>query len=156
MLRILRLVLVLAFVLPALAQCQSNTATVSREQFRSLDWIAGRWRGSGGNYPAFYEEYRFRDDSTIAQHNYTDSTFTTATDSSLIAWRNGSIVSGWPLGRYVVTEFQSTSLRFLKKGAARAGHTFAMVSRDQWTATLHPENAAALPVVYTMRRLPQP
>ena len=36
-----------------------TTAAVSLDEFRQLQWIAGTWRGSGGAYPAFYEEYRF-------------------------------------------------------------------------------------------------
>ena len=69
----------------------SAPAVVSLDQFRQLDWIVGSWQGSGGAYPAFFEEYRIVDDSTIQMRALSDSTFSVATDSSWIEFRNGQI-----------------------------------------------------------------
>src|SRR5688572_24293594 len=77
----------------ATAPATVQPATVSAEQFASLSWLIGDWRGSGGQYPAFYESYRMLNDTTMEQRNYSDSTFRTATDSALIVLSGGSAVS---------------------------------------------------------------
>lgn len=128
-------------------------ARVTREQFRSMDWLIGRWIGSGGNYPVFYEEYRFQDDSTIIQRSFADSTFSAATDSSFLAWRNFIVMSGNPPGEYIATAFRNRDLRFVRQGAAFAGYGFYNVVGDQWTAAIYPENRQAEPTRYTMRRV---
>lgn len=134
------------------AASQSPAATVSREQFKQLEWIAGTWRGSGGAYPAFFEEYRFVDDTTIRMRAFADSTLRTVTDSSVIAWRDGKIQSR----DNVVVEFSPTSVRFKRPSATAGGHTFTRVSADEWTATLHPAQSGGQATVYVMRRIGAP
>ena len=131
------------------AASQSPAATVTREQFKQLEWIAGSWRGSGGAYPAFFEQYRFVSDTTILMRAFADSTLRTATDSSVISWRGGGIHSGGN----VVVEFSPTSVRFSQPGATAGGYTFTRVSADEWTATLHPAKAGGQATVYVMRRI---
>jgi hypothetical protein len=132
---------------------QPGPANVSRQQFRELRWIAGTWRGSGGAYPAFFEEYKVLDDSTIKMRSFSDSTLRVPTDSSMIEWRNGSVQSRSASRTYVVVTFTPSSVRFARPGAAAGGHTFTRVSADEWTATLHPAAAGGQPTVYTMRRI---
>ena len=121
--------------------------TVSLDEFRQLQWIAGAWRGSGGAYAAFYEEYRLVDDSTIQMRAFADSTFGAANDSSRIELRNGTVRSG----DYVVVALTPDSIRFAQTG--RGGHTFTRTSADEWTATLHPSTTGGQATVYIMRRL---
>ncbi len=128
-------------------QAEPVAVTVSPEEFRQLQWIAGTWRGSGGAYPAFYEEYRVVDDSTIQMRAFPDSTFSAATDSSRIELRNGSVRNG----DYVVVALTPDSIRFAQAG--RGGHTFTRTSADEWTATLHPSTPDGQATVYIMRRL---
>jgi hypothetical protein len=135
------------------ASSSPSAATVSREQFKQLEWIAGTWRGSGGAYPAFFEEYRFLNDTTILMRSLADSTLRTATDSSLIEWRGGTIRSGSDRSPSVAFEFSSTSVRFNQPGASTGGHTFTRVSADEWTATLHPAASGGQATVYVMRRI---
>ena len=136
----------------AASQSPHPPATVSREQFKQLEWLAGTWRGSGGAYAAFFEEYRFIDDTTIRMRSFADSTLRTATDSSVIAWRDGKIESG----SNVVVEFSPTSVGFKRPGATAGGHTFTRVSADEWTATLHPATGGGQATVYVMRRIGPP
>ena len=133
---------------------QSPPATVSRDQFKQLEWIAGTWRGSGGAYPAFFEQYRFINDTTILMRSFADSTLRATTDSSVIAWRGGAIRSGSDRSPSVVVEFSPTSVRFMQPGAAAGGYTFTRVSADEWTATLHPTTSGGQATVYVMRRIP--
>lgn len=134
-------------------EAESAAVTVSPEEFRQLQWIAGTWRGSGGAYPAFYEEYRILDDSTIQMRAFSDSTLSAATDSSWIELRNGTVRSRGGERAYVAVALTPGSVRFAQPGVALGGHTFALTSADEWTATLHPSRPDGEPTVYTMRRL---
>ena len=134
-------------------QAEPAPVAVSLAEFRQLHWIDGTWRGSGGAYPAFFEEYRVLDDSTIQMRGFTDSTLSVTNDSSRIEWRNGTIRSGGSERSYVAVEFTATTIRFARPGVPLGGHTFANKSPDEWTATLHPSRPDGQPTVYTMRRL---
>lgn len=127
-------------------------APVSAEQFASLGWLIGDWRGSGGQYPAFYESYRLLNDSTIEQRAFSDSTFTTATETSEIALRAGAIqsLSGGTV-RNVVTRISGDSVFFARPN--RAGGEFVWVKGPdgQWTAILG--GAGGARTVYEMRRI---
>jgi hypothetical protein len=137
---------------PCATQAQSPAAHVTRQQFHQLQWIVGSWRGGGGAYPAFFEEYRVIDDSTLQMRAYSDSTFRVATDSSTIEWRTASVQSRSARSTYVAIELAPTSVRFIRPGMTSGGHTFARVSADEWTATLHPSAPGGRATVYTMRR----
>ena len=127
--------------------------TVTLDEFRQVQWIAGTWLGSGGAYPAFYEEYRVVDDSTIQMRAFSDSTLSTSTDSSWIEFRNGSVGKRGVDRSYVVVALSPDSVRFAPPGVTTGGHTFRRVSEDEWTATLHPSSPGGQVTVYTMRRL---
>lgn len=134
--------------------CAKPSIDVTGEQFKQLQWIVGTWRGSGGNYASFFEEYRIIDDSTFGMRSFTDSTLAVASDSSTIELRDGAIRSRSADGSwYDVTEFTPTSIRFIRPGATTGGHTFFLVSDGEWTATLHPSEPQGQPTVYTMRRI---
>lgn len=134
-------------------QAAPAPVTVSLAEFQQLHWIAGTWRGSGGAYAAFFEEYRVLDDSTIQMRGFSDSTLSVTNDSSRIEWRNGTIRSGGGERGYVAVEFTATTIRFARPGVPLGGHTFAHKSADEWTATLHPSRPDGTTTVYTMRRL---
>lgn len=127
---------------------------VTLKEFRQLTWLIGRWRGSGAHSPAFYEQYRFRDDSTIAMTAYTDSTFQTENaDSSVIEWRNGQVETRTPRSVYAVIEFAPDRIRFRRVGATDGGHRFTKVSADEWTATIFPRGTSADTTIFQLRRV---
>ena len=130
-----------------------SAVTVTLDEFRQLQWIAGSWRGSGGAYPAFFEEYRIVDDSTIQMRALSDSTFSVATDSSWIELRDGQVRSRGGDRQNVVIALSPDSVRFAVTGVARGGHTFTRTSADEWTATLHPGTPEGQPTIYIMRRV---
>lgn len=128
-------------------------AAVSAEQFASLGWLIGDWRGSGGQYPAFYESYRMLNDSTIEQRAYSDSTFTTATETSEIALRSGSIQSSRDGSvRNIVTRISGDSVFFARPNSAGGEFVWVKGPDGQWTAVLGGAGGAA-PTVYEMRRI---
>jgi hypothetical protein len=126
-------------------------------EFRELSWMIGRWQGSSRWSPAFYEQYRFRDDSTIAMTAYTDSTFQSETaDSSVIEWRGGHVRSRTPRTIYEVIEFAPGRIRFRRAGATDGGHRFTRLSMDEWTATIFPRGTSTDTTVFRMRRVAEP
>ena len=130
---------------------------VRLSQFRELTWLIGRWRGSSRWSPPFYEQCRFRDDSTIAMAAYTDSTFLSETaDSSMIEWHGGRVQSRTPRATYEVIEFGPGRIRFRRIGATDGGHRFTRVSADEWTATIFPHGARVDTTIFQMRRVPEP
>jgi hypothetical protein len=147
----LRRVLVLA-VLVGCAPKQDRPQAVSLADFQQLRWIEGTWRGSGGDYAAFFEEYRFVDDSTIQMKSFADSSLATVSDSSRIELRGGGVNSRSARSTYA-GEVTAGRIAFKRPGSTAGGHTFERVSDDHWTATLHPATAGGRETVYQMRRI---
>lgn len=126
-------------------------------QFHELRWMIGRWHGSSRWSPAFYEQYRFRDDSTIAMTAYVDSTFQSETaDSSVIEWRSGQVRSRTPRATNEVIEFAPGRIRFRRVGATDGGHRFTRVSADEWIAEIFPRGTSSDTTIFRMRRVPEP
>ena len=141
------------FTLASHILAQQQAPRVTLAQFRQLGWLHGAWLGGGGAYPAFYEEYRAVDDSTIQMRAFSDSTFHTVTDSSRIELRGGVVYNRGSRSQYTAVLLQPERIQFLPPGASRGGFSFARVSADQWTATLHPSAPDGRETVYVMRRL---
>lgn len=134
---------------PASAQT-SPAPSITRAQFTSLRWLEGRWLGSGGAYAAFYEEYRFLNDSTIEQREFPDSTFASPSGVSTIEWRNGAVQKlrrGTAQSR--LSRVAGDTARFDAMIAGRGGFTWIRLSATSWRAIL---DGASAPTVYNMRR----
>lgn len=128
-------------------------AAVSAEQFASLTWLIGDWRGAGGQYPAFFESYRMLNDSTIQMKAWADSTFTVATDSSEIALRAGIVQSsGGGKVQNVLVRMSGDSLDFAKVTGQGGDFVWAKETADRWVAVLGPARAGDEPTVYRMER----
>ena len=146
-------VLLFAGLLPAgTLAAQRRAAPATPAQFRELRWLSGKWRGSGGAYPAFFEEYRVVNDSTILMRSFADSTFRGATDSSWIELRQGIVATRSDRAPSVAIELSADRVRFAREGSDRGGFTWTRVSADQWTATLHAVTPGGAETVYVMRR----
>jgi len=149
---ILPALLALAFgTISTTAASAQSAVGVSPDEFASLRWLEGRWVGSGGEYEAFYEEFRFVDEGTIEQVTFTDSTFSTQSSRSLIQHTGGMVVKSNDDSRSVVTDIDDESLRFERVGKNLPGFTWTRVSDDQWYAVL--DRPGEGPMVYNMRRL---
>lgn len=153
-----RVVFLLIAAVPAQGRGQATApGTVSLEQFQQLSWLVGRWRGSGRFVAAFYEQYRFRNDSTIAMTAYTDSTFQIETaDSSVIEWRNGHVRSRTARATNEVIDFAPTRIRFRRVGATDGGTQFERLSATAWTATVYPRGTSTDTTVLQLCRWPCP
>ena len=137
---------------PARAQSSATApAQVSAEDFAALEWLEGRWIGSGGDAGAFYEEYRILDDGRIEQIRWSDSTFTTPVGRSTIEYLGGYVMKSRD-GQVesLVTRMADDEIRFAWAESGRPGFTWSRVSDDEWVAVL--DRRGEGPVVYNMRR----
>lgn len=129
-------------------------ATVSPSEFRKLNWIEGGWMGAEPDGSAFYEEYRFKDDSTIGTWSYADSASTVPNDSGEIRLRAGRVTSGNDLVAWVVTSLDRGDIEFAPLRGARNSFTWRRGSDGGWAASLHwPADGSrpAKDVVYHMK-----
>jgi hypothetical protein len=149
-------ILSLLFFIPAVLRAQQPAPPkVTLEQFSRLKWLAGAWQGSGGAYPAFFEEYRVIDDSTIAMRSFAGADLSKVTDSARIEFRNGTVYHRGHGAPKVAVELSGSTVQFVPEGAPRGGFTFSRQSADLWTATLHSAQVGGHETVYLMRRLRQ-
>jgi hypothetical protein len=119
-------------------------------QFRALHWLAGRWRGSGGSFPAFFEEYVVLNDSTVRQYTLADSTFRQPTDSAFLIWRNGQVAqvrNGRPTP---LVRLAGDTARFA--GPASGGWSWIRTGAESWRAVLAPVRPGQGPTVYELQR----
>jgi hypothetical protein len=128
-------------------------ARVTLAEFRQLHWIVGRWRGSGGDYPAFFEAYSVVNDSTLKRRSFSDSSFATANDSALFEWRDHKIWQVRSAGRFPVVLFTPDIVRFGPAAGRRGNSTYFRRSDDDWAAILDSGNPASRLTVYTLTRI---
>ena len=110
-------------------------------KLRQLAWLEGRWRGSEDEGAPFFESYHVVSDYLIEGHTYTDSTFRTAKDTSLIQLQGDEVVTG---SNAVAVELDSASVRFETRGGA-SGYTWTRIDPDRWTAVITWSNAKGEP-----------
>ena len=64
-----------------------------------LGFLEGRWSGTAPDGSVFYEEYDLPDALTMRSRRFEDQSFTTVSDGSIVAFKDGQITSTW--GEYV-------------------------------------------------------
>ena len=138
-----------AVALPVTLPIQAPRTNVKASDFRKLQWIAGDWVGSGGDYDAFYERYTFVNDSTIEQQSFADGTMKTVTDRSTIALRNGRITNAGATSRYHAVALDATGVSFVSARPGGNSFVFKRASKGKWLATIR--SAGGKRTVYEMR-----
>ncbi len=111
-------------------------ARITLEQFQSLRWLEGTWRGDEAGADPFYESYRFLNDSTILSATYADSTARVVSDSGVLAFAGGRVTSRGGTAVWVLTAMDPLSLRFDPVANATNSFVWTRQSTDSWTATL--------------------
>lgn len=140
---------------PAVASAPVVPAHVSRAQFQSLTWIAGKWRGAEAGGAPFFESYATRDSVTIASYAHADSTFGAPADSGALTLRGDTLFSGSPAMQWVATSIDSVRVVFAPWRGANNGFTWERTGPGTWTATLAWDSAGvAKQRVYLMQVVP--
>lgn len=123
--------------------------------FARLRWIEGTWRGRLPDGRAFYERYRFVDDSTIAMQAFADSTLTSTSDSARIALRDGMIADEGGAARWAATRLDSTGAAFTPIEGATNAFTWIRDRGDRWSTALTwtDKHGEAHSVTYPMERV---
>lgn len=116
-------------------------AAPATAKLRRLAWLEGRWRGAEDEKAPFYESYRVVSDYLIEGHTWSDSTFRTATDTSLIQLQGDEVVTS---SNAVAVELDSSSVRFEARGGT-SGYTWTRTDADRWTAVITWTNAKGEP-----------
>jgi hypothetical protein len=133
---------------------ESTAKRYSLADFRQLGWLEGRWRGSLPNGGYFYEQYAWRDDSTIVMHSFADSTFARATDSARIVFRARVVANEGATARWEATRLDSVSVEFIPIRGASNSFAWLRESPTRWTATLRSADreGRSRQTVYRMER----
>ena len=131
--------------------------SLSLDDFGALRWLEGTWRGVGVGESAFFERYRFLNDSTIAIESFTDSTLVGTPETGEVRWRDGLVTTGSGGALWVVTRRDGDAWRFEPVAGARNTFTWRRDSDDAWTAVLSWPATGDVPArdrVYHLRRWP--
>jgi hypothetical protein len=123
---------------------------------RALRWIAGTWRGSGDGQAAFYERYRFLDDSTLLVESFRDSTLASVTESTRYELRAGRFSNAVPDGgnapQWVAERLERGAITFAPGRRASNYFTWRPASANEWAADLvWPATRGASPRTRTYR-----
>jgi len=151
-------VILAALLLTACVRDRPDPPAVGRftpAQFASLRWIEGTWRGRLPDGGAFYERYRFVDDSTIVMQAFADSTLSATSDSARIVLRDGTVADEGGAARWAATRLDSSGVAFAPIEGATNSFTWTRDRADRWTATLTwaDKDGQARAVTYPMERI---
>jgi len=130
-------------------------AAVSAEQFASLTWLSGRWRGAEPGGTPFFEAYVPLSASRIRTYTYPDSAFATPSDSGLLELRGDTLFSGSPSMQWVATQLDSARVEFAPWRGASNRFVWLRTADGAWTATLQWDSAGTpMQRAYEMKAVP--
>lgn len=116
-------------------------ASVSAEQFRSLAWLSGRWRGTDATGAPFFEAYVPQTSTAIRRYSYEDSAFSAPSDSGLLQLRGDTLFSGSPSMQWIATYLDSARIEFAPWRGASNRFAWQRTAAGEWTATLQWDSA---------------
>ena len=153
----------LAVLLFCLSCVQAGTQTaiskakpLTAADLQKLRWIEGSWRGSGDKQAAFFERYRFENETTLAVDSLEGDK---VTDTTLFVLKDGEFGGGNEGSRWVATSLDENSILFEPVTKARNSFSWQRETKDSWKAVIKwPANKdkPAGERVYQMERWPKP
>jgi hypothetical protein len=86
-----------AIILCLMAACSSlpERRMFATTDFANLRFLEGRWVGKSPDGSDFYEQYSFPSANEMRSTRYSDATFSTSTDGSVVALQDGKVTSVW-------------------------------------------------------------
>ena len=133
-------------------------AKLTADDLKKLRWIEGSWRGTGVNQPAFFESYRWENDTTLAVEGFDDEQLTKSNGITRFELKDGEFGGGSEGSRYVATGLDDNSITFGPVIKARNWFVWKHESKDPWTAiikTLPTPDKPAKEIIYNMERWPK-
>ena len=146
-----------ATALPQATPSPATPAKLTAEDLKKLRWIQGTWRGTGVSQPAFFERYRWENDTTLAVDSFENEKLEKVTDTTRFELKDGEFGGGSEGARYVATALDENSIRFGPVIKARNFFVWKRESKDVWTAIIQPLPRPDRPTketFYRMERLP--
>lgn len=135
----------------------ATPAKLTANDLKKLRWIEGTWRGTGENQPAFFERYRWENDTTLAVDGFENEKLEKVTDTTRFELKDGEFGGGSDGARYVATALDDNSIRFGPVLKVRNFFVWKRESKDVWTAIIQPLPRPDRPTketFYRMERLP--
>jgi hypothetical protein len=152
----------LAVVLLCFSCTQTGTQTATPKpkpltaaELQKLRWIEGSWRGSGDQQEAFFERYRFENETTLAVDSLKDDK---VTETTLFVLQDGEFGGGSEGSRWVATSLEENSITFEPVANARNSFTWQRETKDSWKAVLKwpaTKDKPARERIYQMERWPR-
>jgi hypothetical protein len=130
--------------------------TLTAVELQKLRWIEGSWRGTGDKQPAFFERYRFENDTTLAVDGLEDDK---VTDTTLFVLKDGEFGGGNEGSRWVATSIDDSSITFEPVTKAMNSFRWQRETKDSWKAVLNwpaTKDKPARERIYQMERWPRP
>lgn len=138
-------------------QATPTPAKLTAEDLKKLRWIEGTWRGTGVDQPAFFERYRWENDTTLAVDSFENEKLEKVTDTTRFELKDGEFGGGSEGARYVATALDDNAITFGPVVKARNSFVWKRESKDTWTAIIRPLARPDKPskdIIYNMERLP--
>jgi hypothetical protein len=135
----------------------ATPAKLTAEDLKKLRWIEGTWRGTGVNQPAFFERYRWENDTTLAVDSFENEKLEKATDTTRFELKDGEFGGGSEGARYVATALDDNVITFAPVVKARNWFVWKRETKDTWTAIIQPlarPDKPAKDIIYNMERFP--
>jgi len=137
----------------------AQSSALPRQRFGTTDlpklqWMEGRWRGTGPGEAPFYEAYHFANDSTLEITYYADSSFGRTTGTGRVYLSVGRIYHTTGPGQWGATKIDQTGAYFVPERNAHNTFAWTYESNDSWTSVLRSSATGQERVrVYRMKRV---
>jgi len=135
----------------------SNPPKFATADLAKLRWIEGTWKGSGTDQPAFFERYRFENETTLAVDSFPDEKLDKVEDTTRFELKDGLFGNGGEGSRWVATSIDAQGITFEPAAKAKNSFRWERESADKWKAILKwpaQEGKPARERIYTMERIP--
>lgn len=115
---------------------EAKGASVSRDQFKSLRWIAGNWAGNTKSKTPYFQSFEVINDTLITMHSYADAGFTAVSETGVIVATGGQVYYGPPSSAWIATKWEGNSIEFTPLKGATNSILWERVSKDEVRVTL--------------------
>jgi hypothetical protein len=107
----------------------ATPAKLTAEDLKKLRWIEGTWRGTGVSQPAFFERYRWENDTTLAVDSFENEKLEKVTDTTRFELKDGEFGGGSEGALYVATALDDNAITFAPVVKAQLVRLEARVKR---------------------------